>query len=189
MYGFFKIRMKKAFEKIIVGATVKTALMMENAMKHIRNFSFAWLLCCLLLVLPAQVGAHSVIPDGDPSEWTSFALPGYDNLGHLVRNTSLQGQYVWKDLVGDYRTDLGTYPDADITTLRITGDATDLSFFTNGRYWHGIRCGCGAGTSCFAGFCNRPTRNVVCGHVRYRGKPSGGMELFNTNALWFGNFE
>ncbi|PKN45810.1 MAG: hypothetical protein CVU59_07975, partial [Deltaproteobacteria bacterium HGW-Deltaproteobacteria-17] len=77
---------------------------------------------------PAPVQAHSVTMDGASTEW-DWALPtSFANLGHLVRNASSQGQYVWNDLAGDHRTDLGANGNVDLTRFRVTGDATNVYF-------------------------------------------------------------
>ena len=94
----------------------------------------AWLtalLACLLGATPAL--AHPITVDGDPADWDAAGwamdAPGAANLGHVARDSSARGQYVWLDTAGDERTDFtGGGPDArvDITSLRITSDATYL---------------------------------------------------------------
>ena len=89
------------------------------------------LLVCLLGAAPAW--AHSITVDGDPAEWDaggwSMDAPGAANLGHIARDSSSRGQYVWTDTAGDERTNFsGDSPDGrvDITALRVTSDATYL---------------------------------------------------------------
>ena len=42
--------------------------------------------------------AHPVTVDGNKAEWTSLGeAPIKDNMGHIVRNSLGQGEFVWSD--------------------------------------------------------------------------------------------
>lgn len=78
--------------------------------------------------LPAVL-AHSSTVDGDAADWfTPVPLPPVNN-GHVMRNASYEGEFIWQDAVGDHR-DVGDDPDTnyDLTELRITADDTNLYF-------------------------------------------------------------
>ena len=82
---------------------------------------------------PASVQAHSITVDGNPSDWdpTGYAMnpPTTDDTGHIGRDSSSQGQYIWKDKANDELTS-GTDPDTnyDLTEFRVTADSTNLYF-------------------------------------------------------------
>lgn len=74
-------------------------------------------------------GAHGILVDGLSNDWWG-AQAAVGNLGRVARNASGQGEYVWRDVNGDERTDFAS-PDseADIATLWITGDTNGLGIF------------------------------------------------------------
>ena len=95
-------------------------------MRYQGNFSI-WALALVSLTLCAPAGAHPVTVDGSATDW--FAnQPPYANLGEIFRNGSGQGEYVWRDVTGDYRTDLGPLPWVDLTEFRVTGTTSSLFF-------------------------------------------------------------
>ncbi|MBM4319538.1 MAG: hypothetical protein FJ125_06175, partial [Deltaproteobacteria bacterium] len=87
----------------------------------------------LLLLVGGLVLAHLIVVDGDlagDDEW-SMTPPDNVNTGHIGRNASFHGEYIWKDAAGDQRTVFGggdPHAGVDITELRITSDATFLYF-------------------------------------------------------------
>ncbi|MEZ4410052.1 MAG: lamin tail domain-containing protein [Polyangiales bacterium] len=96
-------------------------------MKQLRPLSTV-ALCLAAWLAAAPSSAHPVTVDGSAADWLTREATG-DNLAVIARNTSRQGEYVWRDASGDTRTDLAT-PEgaADLTRVRVTGDATGLSF-------------------------------------------------------------
>ncbi|PKN24687.1 MAG: hypothetical protein CVU65_11115, partial [Deltaproteobacteria bacterium HGW-Deltaproteobacteria-22] len=96
-------------------------------MKKITTLLFALLVGSMGL-LPSTTNAHPVTVDGTSIEWDAFPPTTFANLGHLVRNASSEGEYVWNDLAGDHRTDLGGGGNVDLTRFRVTGDATNVYF-------------------------------------------------------------
>jgi hypothetical protein len=74
------------------------------------------------------VMAHTIGVDGDPSDWV-LAAPTNVTTGHVGRNASYQGEYIWADSPADTRTD-GTDPDSnyELTEFRVSGDADNLYF-------------------------------------------------------------
>ncbi len=91
------------------------------------------LIITLFLVLsfvawPPAASAHAITVDGDPSDWT-MAAPTNVNTGHIGRNASAQGEYIWTDYNADVRTD-GTDPDSnyELTQFRVTADASNVYF-------------------------------------------------------------
>jgi hypothetical protein len=90
-------------------------------------------LILLSVLLPAPVQAHSITVDGDPSDWdpSGYAMdpPTTDDTGHIGRDSSSQGQYIWKDKANDELTN-GMDPDTnyDLTEFRVTANSTNLYF-------------------------------------------------------------
>jgi hypothetical protein len=90
-------------------------------------------LILLSVLLPAPVQAHSITVDGDPSDWdpSGYAMdpPTTDDTGHIGRDSSSQGQYIWKDTTGDESTS-GSDPDTnyDLTEFRVTAGSDDVYF-------------------------------------------------------------
>jgi uncharacterized repeat protein (TIGR01451 family) len=67
--------------------------------------------------------AHPVTVDGQLDDWiTTFPNPPANN-GHVMRNVSYEGEFIWTDASGDNRAD-GTDPDSnyDLRELRVTAD-------------------------------------------------------------------
>ncbi len=96
-------------------------------MKHLRPFS-SMLLCLAACLGAAPALAHPVTVDGSAAEWFTREATS-DNLGIIARNATNQGEYVWRDAAADTRTDLAaTETIADLTRVRVTGNATGLSF-------------------------------------------------------------
>ncbi|MBU1537188.1 thrombospondin type 3 repeat-containing protein, partial [Myxococcota bacterium] len=95
-----------------------------------KSFSLPTAIIIFLLTLlhPQISTGHPVTVDGDPSEWT-LPAPGQANLGHIVRDTSGNGEFVWADAQGDERTNFAA-PDGrvDIKEVRVTADDTNLYF-------------------------------------------------------------
>ena len=82
--------------------------------------------------------AFDITVDGDGSEWNPdgavMDAPGLPNVGHIARNGTNQGQFIWTDEGGDERTSFGD-PDerVDLTEFRVTSNATTfcmLAVFT-----------------------------------------------------------
>ena len=72
------------------------------------------------------VKAHSITVNADLADWTMI-LPAQENLGIIQRNSTEQGEYVWKDASGDERTDFGSpISDVDQREFRITADENYL---------------------------------------------------------------
>jgi len=78
--------------------------------------------------LPPAASAHTITVDGDPSEWT-LAAPTNVNTGHIGRNSSVRGEYIWNDYNSDVRTE-GADPDSnyELTQFRVTADASNVYF-------------------------------------------------------------
>ena len=72
--------------------------------------------------------AHPVTVDGDPAEWLT-RLPNANNVGLIARNPAGHGEYIWRDIATDTRTDLDM-PEVvgDLVAFQVTGDATGLGF-------------------------------------------------------------
>ena len=73
--------------------------------------------------------AHPVTVNGSLNDWiTSFPTPPTNN-GHVMRNASYEGEFIWTDASGDQRTD-GDDPDSnyDLTGFRVTADSTNMYF-------------------------------------------------------------
>jgi len=89
----------------------------------------------LLLLLLVGLGghlptalAHPITVDASNADWTA-AAPSPANLGHIGRNGSEEGEYVWKDASGDERTTFSSPdPHADLVEFRATADGTNLYF-------------------------------------------------------------
>ncbi len=75
-----------------------------------------------------NAGAHLVTVDGNPVDWPMIS-PAQVNLGHICRNATSNGEYVWKDMPGDERTNFAS-PDTrvDLVEFRVTADQTNLYF-------------------------------------------------------------
>jgi len=74
-------------------------------------------------------GAHGIVVDGLSNDWWGTQAAA-GNLGRIARNASGQGEYVWRDVSGDERTDfLSPDSEADIATIWITGDTNGLAIF------------------------------------------------------------
>ena len=75
-----------------------------------------------------QALAHSITVDAGTGDWT-MAAPTQGNLGHIGRNGSNQGEYVWNDVTGDERTNFSNPdPRVDLAEFRVTADTTNLYF-------------------------------------------------------------
>ena len=52
--------------------------------------------------------AFDITVDGDGVEWNpageAMDAPEFVNVGHIARNGTNQGQFIWTDEVGDHRT-------------------------------------------------------------------------------------
>ena len=86
-------------------------------------------LIVLLLMFVAQNGsAYSPAVDGSAGDWVMAAPPAV-NLGHIVRDSSLRGEYVWLDNSADEITEFAS-PDtrADLVEFRVTADENRLYF-------------------------------------------------------------
>lgn len=66
-------------------------------------------------------GAHPITVDGVAGEWLT-RLPNADNLGLIARDAAKAGEYIWRDVANDARTDIAS-PEviAEITGVQITG--------------------------------------------------------------------
>ena len=108
---------------------------------------------------------HTITVDGDPSDWSGTA-PSTAN-SWVISN----GEWIWKDAVGDERNDFNnSHPDnrTDLTEFRVTGDSTYIYFMAkfkdlddggtvhlgdNGATWMAITIdnGSAGGATWFAG--------------------------------------
>jgi len=101
--------------------------------KHVSLTSVIVTLVLLSMLPPASVQAHSITVDGDPSDWdlSGYAMdpPTTDDSGHIGRDSSSQGQYIWKDTTGDEST-AGSDPDTnyDLTEFRVTANSDNVYF-------------------------------------------------------------
>lgn len=87
-----------------------------------RTFTLAALACSTVLVDAAP--AHVVTVDGQPAEW--FATPApVANLGRIARRPGGDGEYVWRDAIGDARP---AWPARahDLSDFRVTADRDSL---------------------------------------------------------------
>ncbi len=88
-----------------------------------------WMVMALVVVwacwVSPQALAVAIVADGDSSDWP-VVLPTGPNTGHVVRTAAHEGVYVWRDALGDHRTDLGNT--IDIHTFAVTASATHLHF-------------------------------------------------------------
>ena len=90
--------------------------------------------CVLLaacLAWSATAQAYTIAPDGDPVDWL-LSAPADVNTGHIARDFTGIGEYVWLDAEGDERTDFAT-PDGrvDMVEVRTTSDGFFLYFFNS----------------------------------------------------------
>jgi MYXO-CTERM domain-containing protein len=81
--------------------------------------------CALTISSPAA--AHPVVVDGAVADWM-VRSPASANLAIVARDATSRGELVWLDATGDQRTDLGTAPEADLTSFAVTADATNIYF-------------------------------------------------------------
>lgn len=75
--------------------------------------------------------AHPILVDGDASDWVMLP-PDQANLGHIARNPSLFGEYVWSDAPRDERNyfvgEPFRDPRYDIVGFRVTGTCDEIYF-------------------------------------------------------------
>ena len=72
--------------------------------------------------------AHPVTVDGALTEW-GMAQPITVNLAHIGRNSAQEGEYIWRDMPGDERTDFANPdPRVDLVQFRVTADENYLYF-------------------------------------------------------------
>ncbi|MBL9028037.1 MAG: lamin tail domain-containing protein [Myxococcales bacterium] len=86
------------------------------------------LLTLALALSSGAASAHPVTVDGNPADWLTRTANG-DNLGLVARAANGQGEYVWRDVAADTRTDIAS-PEvvADIAAFQVTGDAQNIYF-------------------------------------------------------------
>lgn len=78
--------------------------------------------------------AHPVTVDGYANEWTSLGTgPNEDNMAHVIRNSLGQGEFAWLDVDSDQRivatTPVSQTREVDMSEVRVTGDAANLSIY------------------------------------------------------------
>ena len=80
------------------------------------------------LFLPATIFGYTITVDGDPADWL-MTSPAAANLGHICRNATSNGEYLWRDEGSDERTDFSN-PDTrvDLVEFRVTADQANLYF-------------------------------------------------------------
>ena len=79
-----------------------------------------------VVLIPIGVGAHSIVVDGDATDWI-MPRPPTVNLGHVARSSLSEGEYVWIDAQGDERTDFSFLDSqVDLVELRMTADPDNL---------------------------------------------------------------
>lgn len=83
----------------------------------------------LLLSLASAVSAHPITVDGSADEWLD-RQPNAPDLGMIARDAIGRGEFIWRDAIGDARSDLVGEPDpiADMSGFRVTGDDVNLYF-------------------------------------------------------------
>ncbi len=86
-------------------------------------------LAALVFWLPApEALAHPVTVDGVADEWMNGRIPTRFNLGLVARDGEERGEYVWRDVPGDARTEIeNPEQGADLLLVRITGDRDGLA--------------------------------------------------------------
>ena len=87
---------------------------------------------CILVAFALSAGlvnAHPILVDGDPSDWFGV-LPANINTGHIDRDATGRGEFIWLDPPNDERTDFFGRPDpaVDLLSVRITADDTFIYF-------------------------------------------------------------
>src|SRR2546428_12745571 len=94
----------------------------------LRRLSLLPLPLLAVAIAPSLARAHAITVDAAVGDWV-MVPPTNLNTGHIGRNASAQGEYVWNDPTGDERTDFSA-PDGrvDIDTFAVTSDATSLYF-------------------------------------------------------------
>ncbi|MBW1873463.1 MAG: hypothetical protein JRJ19_15455, partial [Deltaproteobacteria bacterium] len=63
---------------------------------------WGFLACILVVSLTSwtqTASAYDITVDGNPADWT-MAAPTNIDTGHIARNASLQGEYIWTDALG-----------------------------------------------------------------------------------------
>jgi hypothetical protein len=75
-----------------------------------------------------SIFGYTITVDGDPTDWL-MTSPAAANLGHICRNATSNGEYLWKDEGADERTDFSN-PDTriDLLEFRVTADQSNLYF-------------------------------------------------------------
>ena len=79
-------------------------------------------------IMAPSISGYTITVDGDPADWVMIS-PAAANLGHICRNATSNGEYLWKDEGGDERTDFSS-PDSrvDLVEFRVTADQSSLFF-------------------------------------------------------------
>ncbi|MBI5533943.1 MAG: lamin tail domain-containing protein [Deltaproteobacteria bacterium] len=79
------------------------------------------------LLATQNANAHPVTVDGSAADWLARA-PNADNLGLIARDAAKAGEYVWRDVANDARTDIAS-PEiiAEMTGVQITGTPTGFA--------------------------------------------------------------
>jgi hypothetical protein len=86
------------------------------------------LIASVLIPVGDAVLAYSLTVDGSAADWI-MAAPPTVNLGHISRDSSLRGEYVWRDNPADERPEFAS-PDTrvDLVEFRVTADESHLYF-------------------------------------------------------------
>jgi hypothetical protein len=88
------------------------------------RFVIACVLAAWSAFLAPSAAAHSIVVDGDPSEW--FGVPtSTPDLARVQRDVGRRGEWLWRDAAGDVRA--GGPAALDLVELRLTADLTALS--------------------------------------------------------------
>jgi phage baseplate assembly protein gpV len=91
-------------------------------MKRISSFILSLLVVSATLSIISPTLAHPVSVDGNSNDWSG--IPPLQVNSYTVDN----GELVWRDNLGDARTDLGDVSNFDITEFRVTGDSENIYF-------------------------------------------------------------
>ncbi len=95
---------------------------MEKRMRRTSAFVLSLLVVSAMLSIISPTLAHPVTVDGNPNDWSG--IPPLQVNSYTVNS----GELVWRDNLGDVRTDLGDATNFDITEFRVTGDSENIYF-------------------------------------------------------------
>ena len=92
------------------------------------NSQIKYLLSMIIIFPVFCTFAYTITVDGNLSDWL-LPAPTTQNLGHIQRDSSGRGEYIYLDASNDERTDFfNPDPQVDLVLLRITGDSNNIYF-------------------------------------------------------------